>query len=369
MKIITSVIAAGVLGLCPIVAQAKIERLVEKSFAVQPGSHLRVSTEGGHITLKPGADGTVSITARQKVRANTEARADELLKDLELTLEQSGDGITAAAKYLARKSGWGSGGRLVQVDFEITVPAALNAELRTSGGHIKVGDLQGNLTARTSGGQIQLGHIRGEVKAGTSGGSVTLAQASGPVELRTSDGSITVGNLRGRMQARARQGTIFFRQIDGSVDARTEKGDVVVSRCTGAVTLRTVQGSIRIGTIGGRASLETVDGDIEFQAAHAPVVAVTRSGDITAGFAAVAGGSQVRTALGNITAQVNPDAAFALRAQSGWGPVEAKLPFENEGNGRSGRLSGLRNGGGPLLELSAGGGRVTIAPDDTFLPL
>lgn len=126
------------------------------------------------------------------------------------------------------------------------------------------------------------------------------------LDLQTNDGSITVESLGGRMRARAQTGTIFFRQIDGTVDARTETGDVVVSRCTGAVVLRTQRGDVRIGMVGGRASLETVEGDIEFQSAHDAVKALTHSGDIKAGFAAVTGGSQVRTALGNISAQLNP---------------------------------------------------------------
>jgi hypothetical protein len=188
------------------------------------------------------------------------------------------------------------------------------------------------------------------------------------LELQTADGSITVDSLRGRMQARARQGTIFFRQIDGSVDARTETGDVVVSRCTGDVTLRTVQGSIRIGSVGGRASLETMNGDIEFQAAHNAVLAVTKAGDITAGFASVADGSQVKTGFGNISAQVNADAAFSLHAQAGWGPLRTALPLESAGSDRAGRLTAIRNGGGPVLELRAPGGHVSLAPGDTFPP-
>lgn len=180
------------------------------------------------------------------------------------------------------------------------------------------------------------------------------------LDLQTNDGSITVDSLSGRMRARAKTGTIFFRQIDGTVDARTETGDVIVSRCTGAVTLRTHQGDVRIGMVGGRASLETVEGDIELQSAHDGVRALTQSGDITAGFANVVKASQIRTALGNIRAQINPDTAFSLRAVSGWGRVTNRLALDEVGNGRSGRLSGQLNGGGPLLELRANGGRVTI---------
>lgn len=306
-----------ILSLLTVVVSGAVQRVEQESFPLTSGGTVKLDAYRGAINVVAGEGDRVMVLVNLSLAAEASTAARQVLDGFVLTGVMKNDVLTLTARNPLDRTTRFAWDRDPRPEITYTLEVPENVQL----------------------------------------------------ELETSDGSITVGNLRGRMQARARQGTIFFRQIDGSVDARTEKGDVVVSRCTGAVTLRTVQGSIRIGTIGGRASLETVDGDIEFQAAHAPVVAVTRSGDITAGFAAVAGGSQVRTALGNITAQVNPDAAFALRAQSGWGPVEAKLPFENEGNGRSGRLSGLRNGGGPLLELNASGGRVTIAPDDTFLPL
>jgi uncharacterized protein involved in outer membrane biogenesis len=202
MKITSLILAAGLLAVLPLSAQAKIERTVEKSFAVQPGSNLRVSTQGGHITLTAGGGDTIRITARQKIRAENEAEADKILEKLDLAMTQTGDEVVATARYEQRQSGWKFGGwPPVQVDFEITVPESLHADLRTSGGHITVGDLTGNLVVRTSGGHIELGHIRGEVKAGTSGGNVNLEHASGPADLRTSGGHIKVRQLQHSLKA------------------------------------------------------------------------------------------------------------------------------------------------------------------------
>lgn len=209
MKTLTTVITVGLLALTPLAASAKIERTIEKSFTVQPGSNLRVSTQGGHIALKAGGGNTVTITARQTIRAKSDSEADQLLEKLDLSLTQSGNEIVATARYEPRKSGWSFGGwPPVRVDFEITVPAALNADLRTSGGHIEVGDLTGNITARTSGGHVELGRIVGEVNAATSGGRVTLEHATGPAELRTSGGHIRVGQLEHSLKARTSGGHV-----------------------------------------------------------------------------------------------------------------------------------------------------------------
>ncbi|MCW5548165.1 MAG: hypothetical protein KIT44_04305 [Opitutaceae bacterium] len=255
MKILTSALAAGLLGFLPVATQAKIERLVEKSFPVSPGANLKVSTEGGHITLKTGADSTVTIIARQKIRAASEAEADELLQELELTMEQTADGIAAAAKYPARKSGWSYGRRPVQVDFEITAPAALNAELRTSGGNIEVGDLTGTLSARTSGGNIRLGHMAGETTARTSGGNVTLEQASGPAELRTSGGHIKALQIGHSLRAHTSGGHVtvgFSGPLQADSSLSTSGGHIKVT-VTPAAAFR-----LDAATSGGRVSAEGV---------------------------------------------------------------------------------------------------------------
>ena len=54
-------------GLAVATAQAKIERIVEKTFSVAPGGTLRVETEGGSIRVQPSSDSVVKITAKQKM--------------------------------------------------------------------------------------------------------------------------------------------------------------------------------------------------------------------------------------------------------------------------------------------------------------
>jgi len=181
------------------------------------------------------------------------------------------------------------------------------------------------------------------------------------LDLQTRDGSITVDPLRGNMRARSETGSITFRRIDGTIDAATRTGDVVVSRCTGAVRLKTIQGNVLIGTVGGRARLETLDGDIEVQTAYGAVEAATSTGDVSAGFARMLEQSHLRTSLGDIHATVNPAEGFSLMASAGLGKVTSKLDLAADiGGMRRGKLSGQYQGGGPLLNLKAGGGNVRI---------
>ena len=304
-------ITAGLLALAPFVAQARIERTVEKTFIVQTGGKLRLETQGGEIRVAPGADGVVKITAREKIRADTESEADEILKKLELEFEQTGNDVSATSKYERQSVGfhWGSWPP-VQVDFIVTVPASFATDLSTSGGGITVGDLNAAVRARTSGGAIRLGKIGATVDAHTSGGSVSLDGATGEVKLGTSGGNITVG------------------RVDGPANLSTSGGGIKIDSVVGELHASTSGGNIRAG----------ISGPLK-------------------------GDCILSTSGGSVKVAVDKAAAFHLDASTSGGSVDAgglTITLEKSNRSRS-RLAGAVNGGGPLLKLRSSGGGIDIS--------
>ena len=303
-------VAAGFVAALSVNAHAKIERTVEKTFTVQPGGTLHVLTQGGDIRVLSSSGSVVKVVAKERIRAGSEAEADELLRKLTLTMEQQGNDVTAAAEYEKRSFGihWGSWPP-VEVDFVVTVPARYSADLRTSGGGIAVGDLDGNVQARTSGGDVTLGKIGGGVDASSSGGNIALAEGGGPVRLGTSGGNVRVG------------------------------------RAVGAADLR------------------TSGGDIEVTSAENALNAHTSGGDVSATFAgAFKGDCVLHTSGGRVKAVVSAGAAFRLDAATSGGEVDAEgltITIERGGHGKS-SLAGSVNGGGPLLRLRSSGGDIII---------
>lgn len=301
--------AAGILAAFTASASAKVERIVEKSFQVGPGVYLQVSTSGGEIRVDPSAGNTVHVTAKERVKASSEAEADLILQKLDLVIEQHGNDVVASASF-KDDSGFHFGSwPPVEVDFVVTVPPSASAELKTSGGDIEVGDLDGTLEARTSGGEIKLGKIGGEVEATTSGGNVELASGRGRVKLTTSGGTISAGRL------------------------------------------------------GGPAQLKTSGGDIKVEAAADTVRAHTSGGDVRVVFeGTLKGDSTLTTSGGDVRATVGQGAGFHLDASTSGGDVRADnltITIEHGGVGKS-SLSGDVNGGGPVLELRTSGGDVNV---------
>ena len=244
----------GLLALCPVVAQAKIERVIEKTFAVSPGGSLRIDTRGGEIRVTPSSESMVKVTAREKIRASTEAEADELLKKLELTIEQSGNDVTAIARYEKQSVGFHFGAwPPVTVDFIVSVPASFVTDLHTSGGGITVGDMAGRVSAHTSGGSIKLGQIGAAVKARTSGGNITVGRVAGPAELSTSGGGIKIESVQHAVHARTSGGSIRA-NIAGPL-----KEDCVLSTSGGSVQVaveRSAAFQLDASTSGGSVDAE-----------------------------------------------------------------------------------------------------------------
>lgn len=310
MKIPSLLVALGTFAALALSAHAKIERSVEKTFTVTPGGTLRVETTGGLIRVETNDSSTVKITARQKIRADSEIEADELLKKLTLVMETAGNDVTASAKYEKSTGGFRWGNQPVQVDFIVTIPRRFSVALNTSGGDIAVADLDGKVGARTSGGDIRLGKISGAVDASTSGGDISLAESKGGAKLSTSGGDITLGH------------------VIGDTSVNTSGGDIKAGEVEGALTARTSGGNVTATFAGG-----------------------------------IRGDSVLTTSGGHVKAYVSPNSGFQLDASTSGGGVKADgltITLTSGAIGKS-RLSGAVNGGGPLLKLRSSGGDIVVA--------
>ncbi|MDQ5978586.1 MAG: hypothetical protein QG602_1560 [Verrucomicrobiota bacterium] len=310
MKILFPLFAIGALLLGTNIAEAKITRVVEKTFAVQPGGNLKASTQGGDITIRTADTPQVHVQVKQVVRASSEQEADEILEKLTLTLEQTGNDVTAEAKYEKRGPGtWFGNWPPVSVSFVITVPTSYNLNLGTSGGDIGVASLKGNVRARTSGGDLEFARIDGDIDAGTSGGDITLLEGTARARLTTSGGDISVDRA------------------------------------------------------GGLTEVSTSGGDIELKSVAQLVSASTSGGDVHAVITGpIAQDALLSTSGGQVRVEIAKDTGFHLDASTSGGDVRADgitITIEKGGSGKS-RLMGAVNGGGPRLKLRSSGGDIKV---------
>jgi hypothetical protein len=309
MKSIIPYLMLGALLAAPAMLQAKITRTVEKNFTVQPGGNLKVKTAGGDIKVLTGTGNEVKVTATEQIHADSEAKADELLKDLELTIEQQGNDVTATAKY-DRQGGWHIGNwPPVNVSFTVVVPSQFNVDLNTSGGNIGLQSINGHARLRTSGGDLKIDRVEGEVDGSTSGGNIVLHEGTARVHLTTSGGDIHVDRAGGEADLSTSGGNIVINSVQGRLSATTSGGDVKAS----------IEGALK-------------------------------------------GDCKLTTSGGQVVVNVDKNAAFDLKAHTSGGDVDAAgitISIEKGGLRRS-SLAGKVNGGGPELYLGSSGGDIRI---------
>lgn len=313
MKTLLPVLTLGALLVAPAALQAKITRLAEKTFTVQPGGSFKANTQGGDIIIRTEDVSTVHITAKQVVRASTEQEADEILSHLTLTMEQSGNEVIAEAKYEKRPVGhWFSNWPPVNVSFEVTVPKNFNLNLNTSGGDIKAASIKGDIRARTSGGNLTFDRVDGEIDAHTSGGDIVLKEGTARAKLGTSGGDVQVD------------------RAGGPTEVATSGGDITINSVTQLLSATTSGGNVR-ATLTEPMKQDTV----------------------------------LSTSGGDVRVKVVKGAGFELDASTSGGDVRAEgvtITIAKGGVGRS-RLAGSVNGGGPRLKLRSSGGDISVQTD------
>ncbi len=309
-------------------ADAAVEDHVERSFQVSPGGRLTVDSDRGSIEVRTGDRDVVDIKIERKVKKNGKWSVEEVLGDFPITFDHSDDGVTIRAKHnqeILRR--WGRERNRLRVKFLITVPQRYNVDLKTVGGGISVGDLEGEVRSQTAGGNLQIGKIKGPVWGRTAGGNIEVEGTEGDADVKTSGGKITIGSVEGAVEAKTAGGSIHIEKATGSVNAKTAGGSIAVEEVMGSINAKTVGGSVT-AYISGQPEEDC----------------------------------SLETSGGSVTAYLVESIALDVEARTTGGNVSTDVPVATvvQGKVSKGRLQGAINGGGPLLKLRTFGGSIHL---------
>lgn len=301
---------------------------IEKSFNVHPGDKLVVDVDNGGITVNGKDSTSVTVTLVRKIKAGSKAEEARLLREDKIDIHQDGGTVSIVARSPRESGSWFR--RLTHkvsrnYQYTITVPTKFVADVKTSGGGIRVSDLEGKLSAHTSGGGLDFKRITGPIDGRTSGGGIKLAECRGDVKVHTSGGGI---------------------------DSRNGEGPLDLETSGGGITVRTHRGNVRARTSGGGITAEQIRGNID---AH------TSGGSIHASLLTQpTGDCQLDTSGGGITLGLPAGVAVNLDASTSAGSVRSEFQVLVSGKLESDHLKGSVNGGGPLLRLHSSAGGIRL---------
>ena len=176
MPVRFATVLVNILGVCLLacsVAAQAAEKRLDRTFS---GRARRPADDrvGRHATCGSRAPRGNQVEVHILLKGS-----ERTLERMTLTAEQSGNDVAVAAKHGTGKwtdffGGWNLDGKI-----EVKVPRNYNIDIRTSGGDIIVGQLQGDARGKTSGGDIKVTEMHGPWKcrlpAATCGSSRSKA--------------------------------------------------------------------------------------------------------------------------------------------------------------------------------------------------
>jgi hypothetical protein len=217
-----------------------------RSFTVAPDGRVEVQNTNGTIEVEATSGTTVEVRAERVAKAGTEDAAKELLKEIEVVVEESPGGVRLESRY-PRGMNRGSS----EVKYWIKMPAGMALKAGNTNGRISVARLTGAVEARTTNGGVSGRALAGPVRASTTNGGVdvdvTAVHAEG-IQLETTNGGVV---LRLPEAARA---DISASCTNGGISAAGLKLETTES------TRRRLEGRLNGG--GPRVRLETTNGGI-----------------------------------------------------------------------------------------------------------
>src|SRR2546426_9321018 len=202
---------------------AESRRLTEEKVGTLPtreGVRLRLAADLGDVRILTQNSDQVSYKVRIEVDAR-EPGAAEVLKRYSLTARNTPAGVQLTGEvpshdFHARF--W--------INFEVSVPRTSNLDVLTQAGNIETSDIDGRVTLVTYGGNITAGRIGGSEPAGTRAAGASATPAA---RLETSGGHITVQDVHGDLRAITAGGHIFAGNVQDRKSTRLNSSHLVIS--------------------------------------------------------------------------------------------------------------------------------------------
>jgi DUF4097 and DUF4098 domain-containing protein YvlB len=369
---------------------------------------LKVNDAAGNITVTGGDVETVQVRAIKTAYDSTQARADEEVKTVKYTIEQTGNSITV--KYEIPKS-MNISNNVNTVDFIITVPNETSVDVETSFGEINVSDTKGTVTASNDFGDVTILNIEGALTVDSSSGAITATsvKASGAeVNLQTDFGSVSLEKVNAKnVTAQSNSGTIkltdvratghIFTKSDfgdikydngsaASLEVDTNSGQVALTKLkvtkeikvtndfgeieleqalAASYDLHTNSGSVTVDGAKGSLKASTDFGNITVTNAESTVLDVkTSSGNIEFTGSLGEGAHVVHSDFGSIDLNLPADSALNVDLKTDFGNIKSDLPItvtvNESGDSEKSQIIGAINGGGDLLTVQTNSGSINI---------
>ncbi len=218
-----------------------LKLIVEKSFNVNSGEKLYLKGEGGgdvEVTAWDKNEVQVKIYGNSKAERKMDFTAEKREKEVYVKGERKGSNFFFSLSNL-------------DVKYKVMVPKDYVLEISTSGGDVKINEVQGSKKISTSGGDIEIVNCKGVLNCSTSGGDITVNNVNGDINLSTSGGDINIKTSDCKINASTSGGDISveYKGENKGIDLGTSGGDIKLA------VEKDIKADLMLKTSGGEISV------------------------------------------------------------------------------------------------------------------
>lgn len=234
------------------------EAVVTKQFPLKNGGLVTLKNSNGKVEIEGWDKEEFYMEAEKQVKAGSREKAEKMLVEVEIMIDQSANEISIEAREPQQSSGfwdWIFGDELsVNIHYKLRVPQDCRLQIDNTNGSVEISTVEGEIRLETTNGKIVANDIGGTVEGHTTNGSIKSQISSiaerGSIQFTTTNGSIETtlpGNASFELRARTTNGSIntdFPVNISGKyIGSRVESS---VNGGGPLVFLQTTNGSINI---------------------------------------------------------------------------------------------------------------------------
>jgi hypothetical protein len=217
-------------------------------FDLSPGETIRFDLKSG---------GSVSILGWEKSEGEVSyiQRGKGHKHDVEIL--QRPDGLLITSDMTPRE------GTSRDLAFQIRLPRQFNVHFESTGGSLKIANLEGDFEGSTMGGGLALTKVDGTVRLKTMGGHIEVKGAVLDGSISTMGGTVFLKDVVGDLEAGSMGGNVRYENVRGrDGKLRTPEGTPGDDIEQKTVTISTVGGSILLDEAPVGALVNTMGGDI-----------------------------------------------------------------------------------------------------------
>lgn len=247
------------------VAGGKATDAWTRTYTVTNAGTVDVVNINGPIVVEAAEGPQVEIRATRVARAKSDEEAEAILKNAEIK-EEVAPGRVALRTVASTAVTFG--GRSVNVEYRVRVPAGLRVSVTTENGGIGLYDVNGMVAASITNGGVRGTNVSGAVSAHVVNGGIVMdiARMAGPIELESVNGGIRVdipADLNADVEASAVNGRV---SADDGLRLQTSQRTrmTIIGKLNGGgprISVTTVNGGVRLRPRDGSVSRDAEGGD------------------------------------------------------------------------------------------------------------